>query len=165
MTETFTVVWWPHIWVSRCLLSLNQPETSAFFLPRDCSKVATAFAYVMTDMWLGDADCVSPEIFLSALGNLYPAFMKKTQQDAQEFLIYVLNELHESLKKVSRMNGLGMGETFSSISNFYFPFLHLFSQYCLLCAKHRCWGNIQVSVWIGLSLPNPAAHQNHQGRF
>lgn len=32
--------------------------------------------------------------------------MKKTQQDAQEFLIYVLNELHETLKKVSRINGL-----------------------------------------------------------
>lgn len=60
----------------------------------------------MTDMWLGDSECVSPEIFRAALGNLYPAFMKKTQQDAQEFLIYVLNELHEALKKVSRMNGL-----------------------------------------------------------
>lgn len=61
---------------------------------------------MMTDMWLGDSDCVSPEIFWSAFGKLYPAFMKKTQQDAQEFLIYVLNELHETLKKVSRINGL-----------------------------------------------------------
>ncbi|XP_058283191.1 inactive ubiquitin carboxyl-terminal hydrolase 50 [Hylobates moloch] len=68
-------------------------------LQNDCSEVATAFAYLMTDMWLGDSDCVSPEIFRSALGNLYPAFTKKTQQDAQEFLIYVLNELHEALKK------------------------------------------------------------------
>lgn len=87
-------------------LSLNQPEIFSFLLPRDCSEVATAFAYVMTDMWLGDSECVSPEIFRSAFGNLYPAFMKKTQQDAQEFLIYVLNELHESLKKVSDINGL-----------------------------------------------------------
>lgn len=72
------------------------------FLPyaRDCSQVATAFAYLMTDMWLGDSDWASPEIFLSALGSLYPVFMKKTQQDAQEFLLYVLNELHEALKKV-----------------------------------------------------------------
>lgn len=73
---------------------------SPSLLPRDCSEVATAFAYLMTDMWLGDSDCVSPEIFLSALGSLYPVFLKKTQQDAQEFLIYVLNELHEALKKV-----------------------------------------------------------------
>nr|XP_055132701.1 inactive ubiquitin carboxyl-terminal hydrolase 50 [Symphalangus syndactylus] len=70
-------------------------------LQNDCSEVATAFAYLMTDMSLGDSDCVSPEIFRSALGNLYPAFTKKTQQDAQEFLIYVLNELHEALKKMS----------------------------------------------------------------
>ena len=69
-----------------------------------------AFAYVMTDMWLADCDCVSPEIFRSALGNLYPVFMKKTQQDAQEFLIYVLNELHEALKKVGRINGGRRGQ-------------------------------------------------------
>uniref|UniRef100_D6RCG3 ubiquitinyl hydrolase 1 n=1 Tax=Mus musculus TaxID=10090 RepID=D6RCG3_MOUSE len=71
-------------------------------LKKDCSEVTTAFAYLMTDMWLGDSDCVSPEIFLSAVGSLYPAFLKKTQQDAQEFLIYVLNELHEALKKHCR---------------------------------------------------------------
>ncbi|XP_021011484.1 inactive ubiquitin carboxyl-terminal hydrolase 50 [Mus caroli] len=71
-------------------------------LKKDCSEVTTSFAYLMTDMWLGDSDCVSPEIFLSALGSLYPAFLKKTQQDAQEFLIYVLNELHEALKKHCR---------------------------------------------------------------
>ena len=90
------------------LMPHDQPETSPLLL-RDFSEVATAFAYVMTDMWLGDSDCVSPEIFRSALGNLYPVFMKKTQQDAQEFLIYVLNELHEALKKVGRINGRRCG--------------------------------------------------------
>ncbi|XP_058397551.1 inactive ubiquitin carboxyl-terminal hydrolase 50 [Diceros bicornis minor] len=91
--------------ILQCLCSIS-PLVEYFLsgkyitaLRKDCGEVATAFAYVMTDMWLGDADCVSPEIFRSALGNLYPAFMKKTQQDAQEFLIHVLNELHEALKK------------------------------------------------------------------
>lgn len=56
---------------------------------------------MMNDMWLGDFDCVSPEVFRLVIGERYPAFIKKTQQDAQEFLIYVLNELHEALKKVS----------------------------------------------------------------
>nr|KAF6503374.1 hypothetical protein HJG59_019299 [Molossus molossus] len=94
--------------ILQCLCSIS-PLVEYFLsgkyitaLQKDCSKVATAFAYVMTDMWLGDSDCVSPEIFRSALGTLYPAFTKKTQQDAQEFLIYVLNELHESLKKYHR---------------------------------------------------------------
>ncbi|XP_042543534.1 inactive ubiquitin carboxyl-terminal hydrolase 50 [Dipodomys spectabilis] len=94
--------------ILQCLCSIS-PLVEYFLsgkyitaLQKDCSEVATAFAYLMTDMWLGDSDCVSPEIFRSALGNLYPTFMKKTQQDAQEFLIYVLNELHEALKKYHR---------------------------------------------------------------
>ncbi|KAK1339051.1 hypothetical protein QTO34_019724 [Cnephaeus nilssonii] len=101
--------------ILQCLCSIS-PLVEYFLsgkyitaLQKDCSKVATAFAYVMTDMWLGDSDCVSPEIFRSALGNLYPAFMKKTQQDAQEFLIYVLNELHESLKKYHRRRSCETG--------------------------------------------------------
>ncbi|KAK7814749.1 hypothetical protein U0070_018073, partial [Myodes glareolus] len=91
--------------ILQCLCSIS-PLVEYFLsgkymtaLQKDCSEVTTAFAYLMTDMWLGDSDCVSPEIFLSALGSLYPVFLKKTQQDAQEFLIYVLNELHEALKK------------------------------------------------------------------
>uniref|UniRef100_A0A8D2LS78 Ubiquitin carboxyl-terminal hydrolase 50 n=1 Tax=Varanus komodoensis TaxID=61221 RepID=A0A8D2LS78_VARKO len=67
-----------------------------FLMKTNCS-----FAYLMNDMWLGDFDCVSPEVFRLVFGERYPAFIKKTQQDAQEFLIYVLNELHEALKKVS----------------------------------------------------------------
>ncbi|NXC45061.1 UBP50 hydrolase, partial [Penelope pileata] len=63
-------------------------------------KSATAFGYLVSDIWLGELDCVSPEVFCSALGERYPAFRGKAQQDAQEFLICVLNELHEALKKV-----------------------------------------------------------------
>ncbi|XP_001380549.2 inactive ubiquitin carboxyl-terminal hydrolase 50 isoform X2 [Monodelphis domestica] len=71
-------------------------------LQKDSGEAATAFAYLMTDMWLGDSDCVSPEVFRTAIGKIYPTFLKRTQQDAQEFLIYVLNELHEALKKYRR---------------------------------------------------------------
>ncbi|NXN30948.1 UBP50 hydrolase, partial [Nycticryphes semicollaris] len=59
---------------------------------------AFAFGCLMSNMWLGELDCVSPEAFHSALEKRYPAFKKTTQQDAQEFLICVLNELHEALK-------------------------------------------------------------------
>ncbi|VFV38020.1 ubiquitin specific peptidase 50 [Lynx pardinus] len=91
--------------ILQCLCSISplvEYFLSGKYITALQNEVATAFAYVMTDMWLGDSECVSPEIFRSAFGNLYPAFMKKTQQDAQEFLIYVLNELHESLKKCHR---------------------------------------------------------------
>ncbi|KFP66005.1 Putative ubiquitin carboxyl-terminal hydrolase 50, partial [Cariama cristata] len=62
-------------------------------------KSAAAFACLLSDMWLGASDCVSLEVFHSVLGTQYPAFSKRTQQDAQEFLICVLNELQEALKK------------------------------------------------------------------
>ncbi|XP_062819655.1 inactive ubiquitin carboxyl-terminal hydrolase 50 [Anolis carolinensis] len=76
-------------------------------LDKDNGEIATAFAYLMNDMWLGDFDCVSPEVFRLVIGERYPAFIKKTQQDAQEFLIHVLNELHEALKKTSKKRNQG----------------------------------------------------------
>ncbi|XP_074090797.1 ubiquitin carboxyl-terminal hydrolase 50 isoform X4 [Macrotis lagotis] len=91
--------------ILQCLCSIS-PLVEYFLsgkyitaLQTDSGEAATAFAYLMTDMWLGDSDCVSPEVFRSAIGKIYPTFLKRTQQDAQEFLIYVLNELHEALKK------------------------------------------------------------------
>ncbi|NXE03744.1 UBP50 hydrolase, partial [Lophotis ruficrista] len=61
-------------------------------------KSVTAFGCLISRMWLGDFDYVSPEDFLTALGTQYPTFSKNTQQDAHEFLMCVLNELHEALK-------------------------------------------------------------------
>ncbi|NXT52121.1 UBP50 hydrolase, partial [Pluvianellus socialis] len=63
---------------------------------------AAAFGYLMSSMWLGEHDSVSPEVFHSALGERYPAFRTQTQQDAQEFLMCVLNELHEAFKSRKR---------------------------------------------------------------
>ncbi|EMP29148.1 Putative ubiquitin carboxyl-terminal hydrolase 50, partial [Chelonia mydas] len=91
--------------VLQCLCSIS-PLVEYFLsgkyvtaLHKENGEVATAFAYLMADMWLGEFECISPEVFRSVIGDLCPAFTKKTQQDAQEFLIYVLNELHEALKK------------------------------------------------------------------
>ncbi|XP_069481062.1 ubiquitin carboxyl-terminal hydrolase 50 isoform X2 [Ambystoma mexicanum] len=66
---------------------------------RGRGDLANAFGSVMTDMWFGDVSHVSPDAFWSAFSNLHPSFGKRTQQDAQEFLIYTLNGLHEDLKK------------------------------------------------------------------
>uniref|UniRef100_A0A8D0H3J2 Ubiquitin carboxyl-terminal hydrolase 50 n=1 Tax=Sphenodon punctatus TaxID=8508 RepID=A0A8D0H3J2_SPHPU len=80
-------------------------------LDKEKGEIATAFAYLMCDMWLGEFDCVSPEVFRLVLGERYPTFLRKTQQDAQEFLIYVLNELHEALKKVHKRRCQGSTST------------------------------------------------------
>ncbi|XP_038298245.1 inactive ubiquitin carboxyl-terminal hydrolase 50 isoform X1 [Canis lupus familiaris] len=134
-------------------------------LQRDCREVATAFAYVMTDMWLGDSECVSPEVFRSALGSLYPAFMKKTQQDAQEFLIYVLNELHEALKKYHRKRSHEKGSVLrccrkviaseSSIITQLFEGQLNYSIMCLKC--ENC--TYKNEVFTVLSLPIPSEYE------
>ncbi|XP_049637668.1 inactive ubiquitin carboxyl-terminal hydrolase 50 [Suncus etruscus] len=134
-------------------------------LHKDCSKVATAFAYLMTDMWLGDSDWASPEIFLSALGSLYPVFMKKTQQDAQEFLLYVLNELHEALKKCQRRRSPKKGAVprccrtvlahESSIITRLFEGQLGYSIICLKC--ENC--TYKNEVFTILSLPIPSQHE------
>ncbi|NXA77045.1 UBP50 hydrolase, partial [Thryothorus ludovicianus] len=61
---------------------------------------ATAFACLVSDMWLGEFDYVSPEAFHSVFGKRHPAFSRRTQHDAQEFLICVLDDLHEAFKEV-----------------------------------------------------------------
>ncbi|NXW61781.1 UBP50 hydrolase, partial [Eurystomus gularis] len=82
---------------------------------------ATAFSWLMSNMWLGKLDCVSPEVFHSVFEMRHPTFSKTTQQDAQEFLICVLNELHEALKKVriqlgKRQHFAGARESRESVS-------------------------------------------------
>ncbi|XP_034290556.1 inactive ubiquitin carboxyl-terminal hydrolase 50 [Pantherophis guttatus] len=103
--------------VIQCLCSVS-PLVEYFLsgkyiasLDKENGEIATAFAYLMNDMWLGDFDCVSPEVFRLVIGERYPAFIKKTQQDAQEFLIYVLNELHEALKKTNKKKNQGSSST------------------------------------------------------
>ncbi|ELK05424.1 Transient receptor potential cation channel subfamily M member 7, partial [Pteropus alecto] len=165
--------------ILQCLCSIS-PLVEYFLsgkyitaLQKDYSEVATAFAYVMTDMWLGDSDCVSPEIFRSALGNLYPALMKKTQQDAQEFLIYVLNELHEALKKYHRRRAYEktsiprccrkVTANESSIITRLFEGQLNYSIMCLKC--ENC--TYKNEVFTILSLPIPSEYecslQNHFG--
>ncbi|KAM6119378.1 ubiquitin carboxyl-terminal hydrolase 50 [Pterocles gutturalis] len=94
--------------ILQCLCSL--PPLVEYFLSekykaalhKENGDSAAAFGRLLSDMWLGEFDCVSPEVFHSVLAKRYPTFRKRTQQDAQEFLICVLNELHEALKKSSQ---------------------------------------------------------------
>ncbi|XP_050759468.1 inactive ubiquitin carboxyl-terminal hydrolase 50 [Gymnogyps californianus] len=94
--------------ILQCLCSV--PPLVEYFLSgkykaalrKENGESATAFGWLMSNMWLGEFDCVSPEIFHSVLGKRYPTFSKRTQQDAQEFLICMLNELHEALKNSSK---------------------------------------------------------------
>ncbi|XP_028922103.1 inactive ubiquitin carboxyl-terminal hydrolase 50 isoform X1 [Ornithorhynchus anatinus] len=133
-------------------------------LHRDRGEVATALAYLLTDMWLGDADCVAPEVFRLAVGDRHPAFGKKSQQDAQEFLIFVLNALHEALKKprrrkpsekaASRRGGKAAAGESSIVSQLFEGQLS-YDVVCLKCDSCSYKGE----TFTVLSLPIPSHYQ------
>ncbi|OWK62112.1 putative ubiquitin carboxyl-terminal hydrolase 50 [Lonchura striata] len=92
--------------VLQCLCSLT-PLVQYFLsgkwnaaLHEEIGESATAFGCLVSDMWLGKFDYVSPEAFHRIFGKRYPAFSRRTQHDAQEFLICVLDDLHEAFKEV-----------------------------------------------------------------
>lgn len=94
--------------VLQCLCSLT-PLVQYFLsgkwntdLHEEIGESATAFACLVSDMWLGEFDYVSPEAFHSVFGKRYPTFSRRTQHDAQEFLICVLDDLHEAFKEPSQ---------------------------------------------------------------
>ncbi|XP_068059961.1 ubiquitin carboxyl-terminal hydrolase 50 isoform X4 [Anomalospiza imberbis] len=83
---------------ARAVFPLRKVEHS----PAGIGESATAFGCLVSDMWLGEFDYVSPEAFHSVFGKRYPAFSRRTQHDAQEFLICVLDDLHEAFKEPSQ---------------------------------------------------------------
>ncbi|KAM6181070.1 ubiquitin carboxyl-terminal hydrolase 50 [Erethizon dorsatum] len=156
--------------VLQCLASV--PLLTQYFrsgqyvtaLRKDCKEVATAFAYLLTDMWLGDADCVSPEEFLAALGRLYPTFTKRTQQDAQEFLIYALNALHEALRKChprsreKRSTQRCRREVTASETSIITQLFEGQLNYSIMCLKcENC--TYKNEVFTVLSLPIPSEYE------
>ncbi|KAM6203086.1 ubiquitin carboxyl-terminal hydrolase 50 [Rhynchocyon petersi] len=157
--------------ILQCLCSIS-PLVEYFLsgkyitaLQKSFGEVATAFAYLMTDMWLGDSDCVSPEIFQAALGHFYPEFLKRTQQDAQEFLIYVLSELHVALKKYHQRKSYQKGSTErcirEAIANESSIITRLFEgqlNYGIICLKCEN-STYRNEVFTVLSLPIPSEYE------
>lgn len=109
----------------------TSPETLPFF-PREVGESATAFGCLVYDMWLGKFDYVSPEAFHSIFGKRYPAFSRRTQHDAQEFLICVLDDLHEAFKEVrAQLWCFGNYSCFLCISWLSIPYSNcLSSEFC-----------------------------------
>lgn len=59
-----------------------------------------AFARLLKKMWMGGCSSCAPLETRSALGSILPQFNNYCQQDAQELLLFLLNVLHDDLKKV-----------------------------------------------------------------
>ncbi|XP_060085608.1 ubiquitin carboxyl-terminal hydrolase 2-like [Ylistrum balloti] len=64
-------------------------------------QLMTAYANLMTSMWKdNDASHISPSAFKMQVQKFAPRFTGYAQQDAQEFLRYLLEGLHEDVNKV-----------------------------------------------------------------
>lgn len=65
-------------------------------------QLVTAYANLMKSMWNERSDSqVSPNSFKTQIQRFAPRFMGYAQQDAQEFLRYLLEGLHEDVNKVT----------------------------------------------------------------
>ncbi|KAG8900283.1 ubiquitin-specific protease doa4 [Tulasnella sp. 403] len=62
--------------------------------------VAEAFANMVHDMWLGESTYLSPYGFRKSICAYAPQFSGSDQHDAQEFLSFLLDGLHEDLNRV-----------------------------------------------------------------
>ncbi|KAG0228549.1 ubiquitin-specific protease doa4 [Actinomortierella wolfii] len=65
-------------------------------------KVAEAFAELIRNMWSGQSLVISPTSFRQAIIEFAPQFKGSEQHDSQEFLSFLLDGLHEDLKRENK---------------------------------------------------------------
>lgn len=58
------------------------------------------FARLLKKMWTGGCSSCAPDETRSVLCSILPQFDNYCQQDAHELLLFLLNLLHDDLKKV-----------------------------------------------------------------
>ncbi|XP_051800810.1 LOW QUALITY PROTEIN: putative ubiquitin carboxyl-terminal hydrolase 50 [Acanthochromis polyacanthus] len=71
-------------------------------LRRSKCRFAEVFVRLLEEMWLGRSSSCAPLEARSALSSILPQFNNYSQQDAQELLLFLLNMLHDDLKKVAK---------------------------------------------------------------
>ncbi|KAG8951882.1 ubiquitin-specific protease doa4 [Tulasnella sp. 424] len=68
--------------------------------------VANAFAHLVHDLWQQESTYLSPYPFRKSICGYAPQFSGSDQHDAQEFLSFLLDGLHEDLNRVLRKPAL-----------------------------------------------------------
>lgn len=63
-------------------------------------KLATAYAQLLKEMWLGNKGVIKPVQFKKQLSKFAPQFSGTYQHDAQELLSFLLDGIHEDLNRV-----------------------------------------------------------------
>jgi len=65
-------------------------------------KLVKAYAEMMKELWLGNKTIVNPSVFKYQLGSFASQFRGNDQHDAQEFLAFLLDGIHEDLNRVKK---------------------------------------------------------------
>lgn len=65
-------------------------------------KVADSYAALIQSLWSCEDSVVIPTEFKACVGGLHPSFAGNEQQDSQEFLAFLLDQLHEDLNVAKR---------------------------------------------------------------
>uniref|UniRef100_A0A1I8FC90 ubiquitinyl hydrolase 1 n=1 Tax=Macrostomum lignano TaxID=282301 RepID=A0A1I8FC90_9PLAT len=71
--------------------------------------VAEQFSVVVQALWAGRYACVSPYDFKHTIGRHAEAFAGNEQQDSQEFLLFLLDGLHEDLNRAHDLSATRSG--------------------------------------------------------
>ncbi|KAF7656351.1 hypothetical protein LDENG_00042680 [Lucifuga dentata] len=83
---------------------LSQPLHSIYIAnlseQRYKCRVAEVFVRLLEEMWGGRSSSCAPVEARSVLCSILPQFNNPCQQDAQELLLFLLNALHDNLRKV-----------------------------------------------------------------
>lgn len=63
-------------------------------------EIADEFSIIVYALWWGHCKTIAPKHFKAIIGQFNTQFLTNEQQDAQEFLLFLLDGLHEDLNKV-----------------------------------------------------------------
>ena len=63
-------------------------------------RLAEAYGNLMEAMWSGNDKVVKPQDMKAEMGRICSQFAGFQQQDSQEFLVYLLDNLHEDLNRI-----------------------------------------------------------------
>ena len=70
--------------------------------------MAEVFVRLLEEMWMGSSSSCAPVEARSVLCSILPQFNNYSQQDAQELLLYLLNALHDDLRKVHQSHHVAL---------------------------------------------------------
>ncbi|KAL4454012.1 hypothetical protein ABPG74_003895 [Tetrahymena malaccensis] len=78
--------------------------------------VIKAFANLVRQIWNSKQDSASPDEFLRVISYFNKIYSSGRQQDSQEFLLYLLDQIHEDLNRVEKKPYVEQKEYFKNLN-------------------------------------------------